>query len=96
MKRADAARRRPMDLDQASRPRGRVHINTERCKECSYCIAYCPVEMLVYSQDINSRGYHYPIIAEGKESACVLCDFCDLICPELAIHTTEAGDEGVD
>jgi ferredoxin len=85
-----------MDLDQASVPSGRVHIIAERCKECSYCIVYCPAEVLVYSEDINSRGYHYPMIAEGKESACVLCKFCDLICPELAIHTTEDGDEGGD
>jgi formate hydrogenlyase subunit 6/NADH:ubiquinone oxidoreductase subunit I len=32
-------------------------------------------------------------VAEGKESDCVHCRFCDLICPELAIFTTEAGDE---
>ena len=82
-----------MDLDQAGVPRGVVHVIRDRCKECSYCIVYCPAQVLVYSEEINPKGYHYPIIAEGKESACVLCKYCDLICPELAIHTTEAGSE---
>ena len=89
---ATADARIPMDLEQASVPQGVVHVIAERCKECNFCINYCPVDVLVYSEDINSRGYHYPVTAEGKESACVLCKFCDLICPELAIHTTEAGE----
>jgi len=87
------AQRQPMDLSTAQVPRGRVHVIAERCKECSFCITYCPAEMLVYSDDINAKGYHYPIVAEGKESDCVHCRFCDLICPELAIFTTEAGDD---
>ena len=71
-----------------------MHVINERCKECSYCIVYCPAEVLVYSEEINSKGYHYPIIAEGKDSACVLCKFCDLICPEFAIYTTDADADG--
>ena len=82
-----------MDLPLARGPVGRVHIIAERCKECSFCISYCPTEVLVYSEEINAKGYHYPIVAEGKESACVHCQFCDLICPELAIYTTEVLDE---
>ena len=86
--------RQPMDLDLARVPRGRVHVIAERCKECNFCINYCPTEVLAYSDDINAKGYHYPVVAEGKESACVHCRFCDLICPELAIFTTEVADEG--
>jgi len=33
------------------------------------------------------------MVAQGKESACVHCRFCDLICPELAIYTTDVADE---
>jgi len=32
----------------------------------------------------------FPGWVEGKEEACVHCRFCDLICPELAIYTTDA------
>lgn len=93
MKPACGGGRKPMDLAQAGVPRGEVHIIAERCKECSYCIVYCPEDVLVYTEETNAKGYHYPMIAEGKAEACVLCKFCDLICPELAIHTTDASDE---
>ena len=83
----------PMDLDQAGVAQGTVHIIDERCKECSYCITYCPAQVLEYSTSINAKGYHFPVIAEGKEAACVLCKFCDLICPEFAIYTSD-GQEG--
>jgi 2-oxoglutarate ferredoxin oxidoreductase subunit delta len=78
-----------MDLPLAQVPLGRVHVIAERCKECGFCIRYCPTEVLEYTDDINAKGYHYPVVADGKESACVNCRFCDLICPELAIYTTE-------
>jgi len=85
--------RQPMDLSLAQVPLGRVHVIAERCKQCNFCINYCPTEVLVYSDEINAKGYHYPVVAEGKESACVHCRFCDLICPELAIYTTEVSEE---
>ena len=91
MKPADPIVRKPMDMDRARVAEGTVHVIEERCKECSYCITYCPSGVLEYSEAINSKGYHFPVIVEGKESACVLCKFCDLICPEFAIYTT--GDE---
>jgi 2-oxoglutarate ferredoxin oxidoreductase subunit delta len=84
--------RQPMDLDLAQVPVGRVHVIKERCKECDFCITYCPTDVLVYSEDANFKGYHYPKVAEGKESSCVLCRFCDLVCPELAIFTTNPAD----
>ena len=84
--------REPIDLPQAQVPLGRVHVIEERCKQCNFCIKYCPTQVLEYSEDINAKGYHFPIVAEGKESACVNCRFCDLICPELAIYTTDITD----
>jgi len=84
-----------MDLPLAKVPEGRVHVISERCKECNFCIHYCPTEVLEYSKDINAKGYHFPIVAKGKESSCVHCKFCDLICPELAIYTTEVTDDEV-
>ncbi len=82
-----------MDLQLAQVPEGRVHVIAERCKQCDFCITYCPTDVLVYSDDINAKGYHFPMVAEGKESACICCKFCDLICPELAIYTTDVADE---
>jgi formate hydrogenlyase subunit 6/NADH:ubiquinone oxidoreductase subunit I len=81
-----------MDLHLAQVPAGRVHVIAERCKQCDFCITYCPTDVLAYSDDINAKGYHFPVVAEGKETACIRCKFCDLICPELAIYTTDATD----
>ena len=86
---ADPIARIPMDLDRARVPQGIVHVIDERCKECSYCVTYCPAGVLEYSKSTNSKGYHFPVVVAGRESACVLCKFCDLICPEFAIYTTE-------
>ncbi len=88
----DDISRQPMDLADAQVPRGEVHVIADRCKQCNYCITYCPTDVLVYTTHTNSRGYRYPQVADGKESACVRCRFCDLICPELAIFTTDATD----
>ena len=93
-KEAENIERQPMDLHRAQVPMGQVHVIAERCKECNFCINYCPTDVLEYADDINAKGYHYPIVAKGKESACVNCKFCDLICPELAIYTTDVSEKG--
>lgn len=87
------ALRQPMDLSSAQVPVGRVHVIAERCKQCNFCINYCPTKVLEYSEETNAKGYHFPRVAKGKETSCVHCRFCDLICPELAIFTTEMSEE---
>jgi 2-oxoglutarate ferredoxin oxidoreductase subunit delta len=54
------------------------------------CIEFCPQDVLQESAQANSKGYHYPDIAAGKEEACVHCEFCTLVCPEFAIYTLAA------
>jgi 2-oxoglutarate ferredoxin oxidoreductase subunit delta len=43
----------------------------------------------VESEGMNAKGYHYPMVAEGKDGACVHCQFCSIVCPEFAIYTEE-------
>ena len=88
------AARQPIDIDSAKVPVGRVHVIAARCKQCNFCINYCPTKVLEYSDEINAKGYHFPIVSEGKELSCVHCKFCDLICPELAIFTTDTAEDG--
>ena len=85
--------RRPLDVDSAQLPTGRVFVIPDRCKGCDYCIRFCPKNVLTQSAEINARGYHYPVVAEGMGDACVHCRFCNLICPEMAIYTEDASEE---
>jgi 2-oxoglutarate ferredoxin oxidoreductase subunit delta len=80
--------RTPLNLDRVQKPRGQVFIIPERCKGCEICIHFCPQAVLQVSTGTNSKGYHYPEIAIGKEAACVHCEFCSLVCPEFAIYTS--------
>ncbi|MFQ5591678.1 MAG: ferredoxin family protein [Phycisphaerae bacterium] len=64
-------------------PRGRVHIIQERCKGCAYCVEFCPLGVLVISDNFNAKGYHYPVVAD--ESKCSGCDLCGMYCPDFAI-----------
>lgn len=83
-----------MDFDPSRLPMGEVHVIPERCKECGFCVGYCPEQVLAFSEEINLKGYHYPVIAADKSQACVHCGFCNLICPELAIYTVEVARSG--
>lgn len=79
----------PLDWKAAVLPRGLVYVILSRCKECRFCIDFCPRDVLVLSRETNSKGYHYPVVAPDKEDACIHCEFCSLVCPEYAIYTVE-------
>lgn len=79
--------RTPLDIAKVRVPRGQVYIIPERCKGCQICIEFCPQAVLQESDEMNAKGYHYPEIVSGKESDCVNCEFCTLVCPEFAIFT---------
>lgn len=81
--------RQPLGLTAIRLPRGQVYVLPSRCKECSFCIEFCPEDVLAESDAINAKGYHYPVVAAGKQDACVNCGFCQLVCPEFAIYTVE-------
>jgi 2-oxoglutarate ferredoxin oxidoreductase subunit delta len=81
--------RQPLDAKRVPIPRGQLFIIPERCKGCRFCIDFCPLDVLEETSAMNSRGYHYPVVAEGKEDACISCQFCSVICPEFAIYTEE-------
>ena len=83
--------RKPVGSALPEIPRGQVHVLPDRCKECGYCVRFCPEQVLVFSDDRNARGYRYPVVASKQQAAgrqCVDCGFCNLICPELAIFST--------
>ena len=77
----------PLDSDKIEVPRGILFIIEERCKGCGYCINFCPKNVLEVSEKFNKKGYHPPCAARVQE--CVNCHYCEIICPELAIYSTE-------
>ena len=68
---------------------GDVCVITERCKGCGFCIEFCPVDALEYSENTTEKGYTPPEMTEG----CVLCGKCEKICPEFAIYLEEEEEE---
>jgi len=81
--------RKPLDLDQQKIPRGIVHINEERCKDCSFCIEFCPRDVLEKSDRFNKKGYNVVRVAAGRKEFCVACRHCEDICPEFALWIEE-------
>lgn len=84
--------RKPLDSDTVKPPRGKIHILKELCKGCSFCVEYCPKEVLELSEEFNKKGYHPPIAV--KEEDCVACGLCELICPEFAIYAEVIEEDG--
>ncbi|MFZ1038842.1 MAG: 4Fe-4S binding protein [Candidatus Bathyarchaeia archaeon] len=78
---------KPLDIDKVKAPEAEIHIITDQCKGCGYCIQFCPKQVLEESKEINARGVHPPKIVD--ESKCILCSFCTAVCPDFAIYTTE-------
>ncbi|BCV25248.1 4Fe-4S binding protein [Gelria sp. Kuro-4] len=60
-----------------------VNLNTERCKECRYCIEACPQEALSLSENLNKMGYR---VVKLDEKKCVSCGICYTVCPELVFE----------
>lgn len=64
--------------------RGIIYLKPERCKGCGFCIAFCPPQVLAFSEDFNAQGYHPPRLADPER--CTGCDLCGLYCPDFAIY----------
>ena len=58
----------------------RLVINTDWCKGCGICAAFCPKGALEVVGEKVRR-------AEGTD--CVLCGMCEQRCPDYAIYVKE-------
>lgn len=67
-----------------------VRINTERCKECGYCIRYCPKGCLKKGDAINKRGYYAPVYEAAN---CIGCGICAQVCPDTVLTVYKDTDK---
>jgi 2-oxoglutarate ferredoxin oxidoreductase subunit delta len=63
---------------------GQVRVETDRCKGCGFCVAFCPSDALELSREFNAKGYHPPLLVD--QNFCSGCDLCGLFCPDFAIY----------
>ncbi len=64
-------------------------IDSDICKGCKLCIAACPTNVLVISEKLNSKGFHFSeYIGEG----CIGCGNCFYTCPEPSAVTVYLKD----
>lgn len=66
-----------------------VSINPRLCKDCGYCVKFCPKQILKTGTVRNRRGHFYPELTD--EEKCISCAICALMCPEGAIEVREGG-----
>ena len=59
----------------------------DRCKGCSFCIEFCPKDVLEESKKLNVRGVHPPQVKDA--ALCVGCGVCEELCPDFAIFLVE-------
>jgi 2-oxoglutarate ferredoxin oxidoreductase subunit delta len=64
--------------------KGRIEIDQEFCKGCEICMAFCPKDVIVLAQTLNSNGYQPAALTD--EEKCTGCAVCAIVCPEVVIE----------
>jgi 2-oxoglutarate ferredoxin oxidoreductase subunit delta len=64
--------------------KGRIEINRELCKGCSYCVITCPKKIIEMETGFNASGYYTARVKEIEK--CTGCALCAEICPVVAIE----------
>ncbi len=83
--------RRPLTPQQEIKLRDvDILIIEDRCKGCSYCIKFCPRQVLELDEKLNKIGIHPPRIKDS--TLCVGCGVCEDICPDFAIFLIDKGE----
>ncbi len=66
-----------------------IEINASLCKNCGYCIKFCPRQILEIGNVRNRRGHFYPHLTDADK--CTSCAICASMCPEGAIELPPKG-----
>lgn len=69
--------------------KGRIKINTDLCKGCTFCVETCPFGVISIGERFNKNGF-FPAVAVHVEK-CTGCAMCARMCPEIAIEVYRSG-----
>ena len=64
--------------------RGRIVINSDRCKGCELCRTACPPHVITLADHLNAKGYR-PAHLNDPEHKCTGCALCAAVCPDACI-----------
>jgi 2-oxoglutarate ferredoxin oxidoreductase subunit delta len=62
--------------------KGKIVVDTEKCKGCQVCIPVCPTDVIEMATLVNSKGYHF---MEQVREECIGCTNCATVCPDSVI-----------
>ncbi len=62
--------------------KGKIVVDTEKCKGCEVCIPVCPTNVIEMASLVNSKGYHF---MEQVREECIGCTNCAVVCPDGVI-----------
>lgn len=64
--------------------KGRIIIETDRCKGCGLCVPVCPVHILELDTSTTNKKGYTPLIVNDPDK-CIACSFCAMMCPDSVI-----------
>lgn len=74
------------------RSKGKIVIDSQRCKGCGLCMWACPEGHIRLSDKEDIRGIRVAFFNDSH--GCTGCTFCAIVCPEVAIDVYKAGSKG--
>jgi len=71
--------------------KGKIKIDSNRCKGCLLCIDECKFSEIAVSKIINGFGYN--IVEFQNKAKCTACTLCAIVCPDAAIEVIKIIEE---
>jgi len=62
--------------------KGKIVVDTEKCKGCEVCIPVCPTNVIEMVNEVNGKGYHF---MQQVREECTGCTNCAVVCPDGVI-----------